>query len=84
MTKKYEEKSQLKLLKIMGYELGDEDIKGADEVDIVYSGLEEIMCSAVKENWDFAIKRDLSFRDACLVNAINKVYKSIQENGLMI
>lgn len=84
MTKKYEEKSQLRLLKIMGYELGDEDIKGADEVDIVYSGLEEIMCSAVKENWDFAIKRDLSFRDACLVNAINKVYKSIQENGLMI
>jgi len=84
MTKKYEEKSQLRLLKIMGYELGDEDIKGADEVDIVYSGLEEIMTSAVKENWEFSIQRDLSFRDACLVNAITKVYKSIQENGLMI
>jgi hypothetical protein len=53
-------------------------------LDIVYSGLEEIMCSAVKENWDFAIKKNLSFRDACLVNAIGKVYKSYKENGIMI
>lgn len=83
MTKKYEEKSQMRLLKIMGYEF-DEEIKGADEVDIVYSGLEEIMCNATKENWDFAVKKNLSFRDACLVNAINKVYNSIKENGLMI
>jgi len=26
-------------------------VQGADELDIVYSGLEEIMCSAVQENW---------------------------------
>jgi len=84
MTKKYEEKSQTKLLEIMGYETHDADIQGADEIDIVYSGLEEIMCSAVKENWDFAVKKDLTFRDACLVNSINKVYQSYKETGIMI
>ena len=85
MTKKYEEKSQLRLLEIMGYEKKEgEEIEGASELDIVYSGLEEIMCSAVKENWEFAIKKNLTFRDACLVNAIGKVYKSYKENGIMI
>ena len=68
----------------MGVDYKKEDVEGADELDIVYSGLEEIMVSATKENWEFAQKRDLSFRDACLVNAINKVYNSIKENGIMI
>ena len=53
-------------------------------MDIVYSGLDEIMSSAVKENWNFAIQQNLSFRDACLVNSINKVYNYYKENGLMI
>ena len=84
MTKKYEEKSQMRLLEIMGYDIKDSEIVGASELDIVYSGLEEIMCSATKENWDFAVKKNLSFRDACLVNAITKVYNSYKENGIMI
>jgi glutamate dehydrogenase (NAD(P)+) len=84
MTKKYEEQSQKRLLEIMGYDIKDTNIVGASEVDIVYSGLEEIMCSATKENWDFAVKKNLSFRDACLVNAITKVYNSYKENGIMI
>lgn len=84
MTKKYEEKSQQRLLAIMGYDIKDSEISGATEVDIVYSGLEEIMCTAVKQNWDFAVKKNLSFRDACLVNAITKVYNSYKENGIMI
>ena len=76
MTKKYQEKSQRYLLEIMGY-TGDKgkNIKGAEEIDIVYSGLEEIMCTATKENWAFAVSKNLSFRDACLGNAINKVYE---------
>ena len=85
MTKKYEEKSQLRLLEIMGYEPEEgKEIQGASEKDIVYSGLDEIMSTACKENWDFAVKKNLSFRDACLVNAIHKVYKSYKENGIMI
>ena len=84
MTKKYEEQSQKRLLEIMGYEHSGADITGASEIDIVYSGLDEIMSQACKENWDFSIKKKLSFRDACLVNAITKVYKSYKENGIMI
>jgi len=40
----------------MGFEDAGLQLKGADELDIVYSGLEEIMCTAVKENWDFAVR----------------------------
>ncbi len=68
----------------MGYDEALGDVKGADEIDIVYSGLDEIMSSACLENWNLAVKKNLSFRDACLVNAITKIYNSYRENGLMI
>lgn len=86
MTKKYEEQSQRKLLEIMGYDMESQgsQIEGASEVDIVYSGLDEIMSSACKENWNLAIHKNLSFREACLVNSITKVYNSYKENGIMI
>ena len=83
MTKKYEEKSQQRLLELMGAK-NVTALKGAEELDIVYSGLEEIMCSAVKENWNYAVSKNLSFRDACFVNAINKVYRHYKEAGIMI
>lgn len=84
LSKKYEEKSQKKLLEMMGFTGSDANIKGADEIDIVYSGLEEIMTSAVRENWDFAAKKNLIFRDACMINAINKVYNCYKECGITI
>jgi len=70
---------------MMGYK-GDEsgNIKGAEEIDIVYSGLEEIMTQAVKENWNFAVKNNVIFRDACMMNAIGKVYQCYKECGLTI
>jgi glutamate dehydrogenase (NAD(P)+) len=84
LSKKYEEKSQKKLLEMMGFKGSDEGIRGAEEIDIVYSGLEEIMTTAVKENWDFAHKKNLTYRDACLINAINKVYQCYKECGITI
>ena len=84
MNKKYEEKSAKKLLEVMGFTGLDSGIHGAEEIDIVYSGLEEIMCSAVKENWEFSVKKQYNFRDACLANAINKVYQSYKECGITI
>lgn len=68
----------------MGFTGDNKDIKGAEEIDIVYSGLEEIMTTAVKENWEFANKKGLSFRDACLGNAIAKVYQCYRECGITI
>jgi glutamate dehydrogenase (NAD(P)+) len=84
LNKKYEEKSQKKLLEMMGFKGNNSGIKGAEEIDIVYSGLEEIMTSAVKENWELAIHKNVSFRDACLMNAINKVYQCYRECGITI
>ena len=51
----------------MGFGDKAKEVVGADEVEIVYSGLEEIMCHATKENWDIAIERNLTFRNACFV-----------------
>lgn len=68
----------------MGFEAKADDLQGADEIDIVYSGLDEIMTTATRENWTIAVEKNLSFREACLVNAIGKVYSSIRETGIMI
>lgn len=84
LTKKYQMKSQARLLEIMGMHDKISQLEGADEIDIVYSGLEEIMTSACRENWSYAVEKNLSFRNACFVNAIMKVYNNIQQNGLMI
>ena len=84
LTKKYQQKSQQRLLDLMGVKYEKEDIEGADELDIVYSGLEEIMVTATQENWNLAVEKNLSFRDACFVNAIGKVHKSMEETGIMI
>lgn len=84
LSKKYDERSQKKLLEMMGFKGNDSSVKGAEEIDIVYSGLEEIMTSAVKECWTHAASKDLLFRDACLINAINKVYQCYKECGITI
>ena len=84
MTKKFDERSQQQLLALMGY-TGEEyqsAVHGASEKDIVYSALDETMTSAVKSNWQFAVDNDMNFRDACLVNAINKIYRHYQECGI--
>jgi len=82
MTKKFDENSQVKLLHLMGYTDLDESITGADEVDIVYSALDETMTSACQDNWKFAMEHNLNFRDACLVNAMNKIYNHYKECGV--
>ena len=83
MTKKYQEKSQKKILDLLGYK-GTEVLKGAEEIDIVYSGLEEIMQNAVQENWSYSVKHSLTFRDACFVNGIQKVYQCYKECGITV
>ena len=84
LSKKYDERSQKKLLEMMGFKGNDSSVKGAEEIDIVYSGLEEIMTSAVRESWGYANSRNLIFRDACLINGINKVYQCYKECGITI
>ena len=33
------------------------------------------MSGAVHDNWTYAMKHNMNFRDACLVNAMNKIYQ---------
>ena len=59
MTKKYQEQQKNNLLKMLGYRFPEnsplmKNIQGAKEIDIVYSGLEEIMNMAAREHWEFA------------------------------
>jgi len=84
LSKKFDERSKKKLLEMMGFKGNDSSVKGADEIDLVYSGLEEIMTSAVRDSWTFAHNKNLIFRDACLINAINKVYQCYRECGITI
>jgi len=60
MTKKYAEKQNMTILETLGYRIPKtsphmKNLKGASEIDIVYSGLEEIMQVATKEHWDYAL-----------------------------
>ena len=89
LTKKYEEKKKLKMLETLGYRFPAfsphyKSLAGAREIDIVYSGLEEIMTNAVRIHWKFALDNNLNFRDACLVRSIQKLYKHYEEAGIMI
>merc|ERR1719507_2601114 len=84
MTKKYQIKAEARLMELVGFGHKVAELEGADEVDIVYSGLEEIMTSACKENWELAVERNMSFRNACFVNSIEKVHRSLLETGIMI
>ena len=77
------------LLNMMGYVIPVNSphmrkLSGASEIDIVYSGLEEIMNNATSENWSHAYFNDLSFRDACFGRAIKKIHTHFQQCGLMI
>jgi glutamate dehydrogenase/leucine dehydrogenase len=79
----------MKILETMGYKVPKtsphmKNLGGAKEIDIVYSGLEEIMSSATKEHWKYAIDNNLNFRDACFGKAIRKIHSHFEQSGLMI
>lgn len=54
MTRKFEQETTLSMLKMIGYDTNDVNIKGSSEIDIVYSALDEIMTTATSDNWKFA------------------------------
>ena len=64
----------------MGYE--NTKIQQVSEIDIVYSALAEKISEAVDANWSFAISKGILLRDACLMNALNKIYNHYKQSGL--
>ena len=59
LTKKWQEKTKLNLLKAVGVSIHEEspyfkDLEGPKEFDIVCSGLEDMMTDAVQRSWQQA------------------------------
>jgi glutamate dehydrogenase (NAD(P)+) len=84
MTRKYEQQSTVGLLEHIGYDTKGMKLTGGSELEIVYTALDEIMTTAVRENWEFAIENDLLFRDACLVRAMNKIHQHYVDCGFSL
>jgi glutamate dehydrogenase (NAD(P)+) len=61
-----------------------EKLKGPSERDLVYSGLEEIMCNTIKDVIALAQKENLSMRIAAYKIAIMRIYNIYLEAGVTI
>jgi len=93
LVKRWEEKSKQNLLQVIANKTGQEIklnaeeaklLRGASELDIVYSGLEEVMCAAVEETVGTSKRLNVPFRIAAYVNAIMKVHKVYEESGFAL
>ncbi len=92
MGKRYEEKEDFRLLqaieKATGHRFSDSDrtscVHGADELDLVNSGLEETMAVAYQEILEIRWKTPglRSLRTAAFINAIDKIARSYAELGI--
>jgi glutamate dehydrogenase (NAD(P)+) len=90
MSRRFEQSAQQHMLSAMEKLSGrtfDADEKraiarGADEVTLVYSGLEETMVNAYQEIRETARQKKVDLRTAAFVNAINKVAMSYTEMGI--
>jgi glutamate dehydrogenase (NAD(P)+) len=94
LTRRWEEKSKKDLYKLVTgkdyesikHELPEErrhKLKGARELDIVYSGLDEIMSVSINQTWQVALEKNTSMRNAGLCYAIEEVAHIYEEAGLV-
>ena len=90
LQKKWEEKSKLALIELIkkndiSIQSKDyEDIlAGATEKDLVYSGLEDTMVNACQEVREAARDKDIDYRAAAFLTAINKTALAANESGKM-
>lgn len=91
LIRRWEEKGKYSLLAIIAEKTGvahdlsadqRHSLRGPSELDIVYSGLEEIMCTAVQETIATAKRLNVSYRIAVYVNALNKLHIVYQDSGI--
>lgn len=96
LTTRWEEKSKKTLLKAIEGELTNAGInvnlstlskeitKGGSDLDLVYTGLDNIMSIALHQTVDTAQKKDVSLRTAAYINAIERIYRSYLSMGLTV
>lgn len=90
MDRRYEETAAMKLLtavedltgKKFGHDIMDKLVKGADEYDIVDSGLEDTMMNAYNEIREIRMQKKIDLRTAAFVSAIDKVALSYNQLGI--
>lgn len=92
MSKRFEESSQTAMLsaveRITGRSLSDEErhavVHGADEIDLVNSGLEETMCSAYDDVRQTLLEHDgvSDLRTAAFIGAIDRIAVSYAQLGI--
>ena len=80
LMKGWEQKSRHEFLQVMGK--SDPEVeKGAEEKDIVYTALEEIMANTVREVFELSEKMNVTLRIAGFLISINRIAKCYEETG---
>jgi len=93
LTKKWEERSKELMMQVVdnlitttipGFlpqKLRSEIVKGPEEKDIVYSGLQDTMETACKETRETADELKTTFRMGAYVNALRKIHQAYRDAG---
>lgn len=87
LIRRYEHQSKKQLYDMLSVSYNKEDVeklKGPSERDLVYSGLEEIMCNTMKEVVNTSLKEGISLRIAAYKIAITRIYEVYLFAGITI
>lgn len=91
MNKKWDELSKTKLVSLVEESAGrslteaerKQIVHGAEEADLIYSGLEDTMHEACKETRTTANLKNIDYRTAAFVNAIQKIATVYEGTGMI-
>lgn len=61
-----------------------DDLRGANDLDLVYSGLDSIMSDALDETISTATRENCSLRIAAYLNAIKRIHVHYEMLGFTI
>ena len=96
LTRRWEEKSKLLMingmesrLREMGVEvdfkkIAKDELRGGGTLDLVQSGLENIMTIALSQTVEAAEKHDVTLRTAAFMNGIQRIYVNYLSMGLTV
>lgn len=60
------------------------DLRGANDLDLVYTGLDSIMSEALEETVNTAKRENISLRIAAYLNAIKRIHVHYEMLGFTI
>ena len=88
MQKRQSEIRKKELLRALGYIIPKDSpllkkLHGGNEVDIVNTGIEDLIQTAVKESLTYSLENDVSLRNACIGMSLLKIAQRFEETGIM-